>query len=93
MKGKYGFIKIETGGILGEREASLILSDTEAERNATAFKDYCEAYDICVECEEIDRDFTKRRLSKSEFEKRFSGSGVVTIQCFESHIQYETVNL
>lgn len=41
----------------------------------------------------IDRGFTKRRLSKSEFEKRFSRSGVVTIQCFESHIQYETVNL
>lgn len=92
MKGEYGFIKIETGGVLGEREASLILSDTEAERNAIAFKDYCEAYNICAECKKIDRDFTKRRLSTSEFEKRFSQSGVVTIQCFESHIQYETVN-
>lgn len=93
MKGKYGFIKIETGGELGEREASLILSDTEAERNATAFKDYCEAYDICAECGDIDKIFTKRKLSKSEFENRFSKGGVVTIQCFDSHVQYETVNL
>lgn len=71
MKGNYGFIKIETGGVLGEREASLILSDTEAERNVTAFKDYCEAYDICAECEEIDRALRSGDCQKASLKSAF----------------------
>ena len=87
----YGFIVANSSSELMSDEKmckSEVFLSSES-RDEAAFNAYIKAYNDLKEYDEIDKDFSPKRLSKIAFVKRFADNKPVVIQSYDYHINVE----
>lgn len=88
----YGYIVANSSPdfLMTEKTCTVRLFTCKTSRNEAAFKAYYDAYE--EHREEIDRTYTKRRLTKKQFLKHFENDKAVCIQFPDYHINFEPLD-
>lgn len=85
----YGFVIANSSPdfLSGEKTCSVELFYEKDVRNIVAYQRYSSVYEELKD--DIDRDYTKKKLSKAQFIKLFNNDEAVCIQFEDYHINFE----
>lgn len=85
----YGYVIANSSPdfLMTDKTCTVRLFKCKTDRNETAFRVYCAVYE--ENKDDIDRIYTKRRLTKKQFLKRFEDDKAVCIQLADYHINFE----